>query len=126
MEGLDIPLIPAGDPEEGNFSIFLPGLDSDELQEAGYEYNEAENLLEILCVYGETEDGEMIADKYPVNVSDVPESFLTNLNQVQVLSIDDWEPEELAEDEEFLEELRNLFDYIRDLEDRLEQESPTN
>lgn len=122
MQGLQLPLIPLGSEESGEYLIFLPAVQTDELLEVGYEVNEEESLLQIACIYDEDEEGNPVGNSYPVEINETNRQQIENLDKLVVLHPDDQDVEELSDDPQIQDDLRDLFDHIRQLEDELVQE----
>lgn len=120
MQKLDIPLIPMGEENSGEFLIFLPGLQSDELIEVAYDINQEEEILYISCVYGKNEDGEPVGDVYPIEINDENRKQVHDIDTLAVLHPDDQEIDSLTDDPEDQEKLEELYSMIRELEDHLQ------
>lgn len=126
MNGLDIPLIPLGAQDSGRYLIFLPAVRTDELEAVNFAIDEDEGLLQIACVYGEDEDGQPVGNTYPITVTDLNREHLDQMEELVVMHPSDQEVEELTEDPQTQEDLRELFDFIYELEEQLEEETPAN
>jgi len=124
LETLNLPLFPVGE-EQGEFLVFLPGVQTEELEELAYEVDDEEDKFHIHCIYGE-EDGQPVGNTYVLEVNDVHRDQLQRLEKLAVLNPSDMEPEELTEDPEAQEELQSLFDYLIDLEENQLTEEPAS
>lgn len=122
MQGLQLPLIPLGSEDSGEFLIFLPGVRTDELLEVGFEVDEEEELLQIACIYDEDEDGNPLGNSYPIEINETNRRQIENLEKLVVLHPDDQDVEELSDDPQIQEDLEELFEHIRQLEDQLVEE----
>ena len=125
MNGLDIPLIPLGAQDSGRYLIFLPAVRTDELEDVNFAINEEEQLLQIACVYGEDEEGQPVGNTYPIAVNEMNREHLESMEELVVMHPSDQEVEELTDDPQTQEDLRELFDFIGQLEEELEEETPT-
>lgn len=123
MNGLDIPLIPLGPEGEGQYLIFLPAVRTEELEEVNFAIDEEEDLLQIACVYGEDEDGQPIGNTYPIAVNEMNRQHLDSMQELVVMHPSDQDIEELTDDPQTQEDLRDLFDFIEELEEELEAET---
>lgn len=124
MNGLDIPLIPIGTEEEGEYLIFLPAVRTDELEEVNFAIDDEEDLLQIACIYGEDEEGQPIGNTYPIAVNEMNREHVERMDKLVVMHPSDQEIEELTDDPRTQEDLRELFDFIEELEEELESETP--
>lgn len=122
MQGLQLPLIPLGSEDSGEFLIFLPGVRTDELLEVGFEVDEEEELLQIACIYDEDEDGNPLGNSYPIEINETNRRQIENLEKLVVLHPDDQDVEELSDDPQIQGDLEELFEHIRQLEDQLVEE----
>lgn len=123
MDTLNLPLFPVGQ-DEGEFLVFLPGVETEELEELAYEVDEDDDEFYVHCIYGE-EDGEPIGNTYVLEINDVNRDQIEQLEKLAVLNPSDMDPEELTEDPEAQEELQSLFDYLIELEDHQETREPS-
>lgn len=121
MQGLQLPLIPLNDEESGEYLVFLPHVDTEELEQIGTEIHEDEEIFEIYCIYGENEDGEMLGDSYPLEINEVNRPQIEDLEQLVVMHPDDQPVESMTDDPEMQEQLEDLYDHIRDLEKQYEE-----
>lgn len=124
MEGLDIPFIPIGTHESGEYMIFLPAVETDELEEVKFTVDEEEDLVRIACIYDEDEDGEPVGDTYPITIDELNREHVQNLDKLVVLHPSDQDIEDITDDPDIQDDLRDLYDYIRELEDEIEREEP--
>lgn len=124
MNGLDIPLIPIGTEEEGEYLIFLPAVRTDQLEEVNFAVDDEEDLLQIACIYGEDEEGQPIGNTYPIAVNEMNREHVERMEKLVVMHPSDQEIEELTDDSRTQDDLRELFDFIEELEEELEEETP--
>lgn len=122
MQGLQLPLIPLGTEESGEFLLFLPAVRTDELLEVGYEVNEEEDLLQVACIYDEDEEGNPMGNSYPIEINESNRRQIENLEKLVVLHPDDQDVEELSDDPQIQDDLKDLFNHIRQLESELSEE----
>ncbi|MFB6346286.1 MAG: hypothetical protein ABEK50_11010 [bacterium] len=122
MQGLQLPLIPLGSEESGEFLLFLPAVRTDELLEVGFEVNEEENLLQVACIYDEDEEGNPVGNSYPIEINENNQRQIDQLEKLVVLHPDDQDVEELSDDPQIQDDLEELFTHIRQLENELSQE----
>lgn len=124
MQGLQLPLIPLGSEDSGEFLLFLPAVRTDELLEVGFEVKEDENLLQVACIYDEDEEGNPMGNSYPIEINETNRQQIENLEKLVVLHPDDQDVEELSEDPQIQDDLKDLFNHIRQLEDELAEQEP--
>lgn len=124
MNGLDLPLIPIGTEESGEYLIFLPAVRTDELEEVNFAVDEDEDVLQIACIYGEDESGQPVGNTYPIEINDLNRPHIDALEKLVVMHPSDQEIEELTDDPDTREDLEELFEFIEELEKELEEENP--
>jgi hypothetical protein len=122
MNGLELPLIPIGTEGSGEFMIFLPAVETDELEEVTFTIDEEEDLIRIACIYGEDEDGNPVGQTYPIAITEMNRQHLDSVEKLIVLHPSDQDVEELTDDPQIQDDLRDLFDYIDQLEDDLAEQ----
>lgn len=113
---LKLPLFPVGDRDNGEYLVFLPGVETEEIEELAYETDEDMEEMRIHCIYGE-EDGEPVGQTYSIEINDVNRDQVEDLEQLAVLNPSDMEPEELTEDPEGQDELARLFEHLKEIEE---------
>jgi hypothetical protein len=124
MNGLDLPLIPIGTEESGEYLIFLPAVRTDELEEVNFAVDEDDDVLQIACIYGEDESGQPVGNTYPIEINDLNRAHIDALEKLVVMHPSDQDIDELTDDPDTREDLEELFDFIEELEKELEEENP--
>jgi len=114
METLNVPLFPVGQ-DEGEYLVFLPGVETERIDELAYDVDSDKNVLDIHCVYGE-ENGEPVGQTYTIEINEVNRDQIENLQRLAVLNPNDMEPSELTDDPEAQDELETLFEHLRGVE----------
>jgi len=104
--------------------VFLPALDTDELEEVHFTVEKEEDILKVACVYGEDESGESYGNTYPIQLNGPNSEHVDSLEQLIVLHPSDQSVEDLTDDPQTQDDLRELFNYIEELEDQLEEQPP--
>lgn len=120
MDAFQLPLIPIGEQDSGEYLIFLPGLRTDELTQVGFDVDEEEDVFHVLCQYGEDEDGEPIGESYPIEINEMNRGQIDELQTLAVLHPDDEDVEDLTPNPDAQEELRELFSHVRNLEEQMQ------
>jgi len=115
MDILKVPLFPVGEDGTGEYLIFLPGVETDEIEELAYEVDQDGGELRVHCIYGE-EDGEPVGQTYSVEINEVNRDQIENLEKLAVLNPDDMDPAELTDDPEGQDELETLFEHLEEIE----------
>lgn len=121
MQGLEIPLIPIGTEESGEYLVFLPAVETDELEEVNFAVDEDDGIIHIACIYDEDEDGEPIGNTYPIEIDGLNEEHIDKIQKLVVLHPSDQDVEELTDDPQTQDDLRDLYDYIAQLEEELNE-----
>lgn len=107
VEPLNLPLLPTAD--DAMAIILLPGLKRSELKKWDYEINDEENVLEIHCYYGGfTEEGELDAVRYPVQLNEEKRKRVESLERLFPMNPLEVDLEDYF-DEERADELRKFF-----------------
>jgi len=120
MEAMNLPIFPMD--EDGNDClVFLPGVETEEIVDLKYEFDPEESVLLIYCIYGENEDGEPTGDSYPVAIGEDEHELVEDIGELMVLGPGDVEPDELTDDAEAIEQLEELFDQLRQIEDEWDE-----
>jgi hypothetical protein len=120
MDAMNLPIFPVDEEAKKNL-VFLPGVDTDEIEDLMYEFDEDESVLIVYCIYGEDEDGEPIGNSYPIAIGEDEHELVRGIEELMVLGPEDVDPSELTEDPDSQEEIEALFDKLRDIEDEWEE-----
>lgn len=124
MEAMNLPIFPVD--EQGNKNlVFLPGVDTDEIIDLMYEFDEDESVLMVYCIYGEDDEGEPIGDSYPVAIGEDEHELVHGIEELMVLGPADVDPAELTDDPESQEQIEELFQNLREIEDEWEEQAET-
>ncbi|MFB6356678.1 MAG: hypothetical protein ABEJ65_09215 [bacterium] len=116
MDGLQLPLFPLG-KDTNEYLLFLPGVEADEIEELGYEVEEEESIMQVYCIYDEDENGDPVGDIYPVSINEHNRPQIEQMEQLVVLGPDDMDPSELTEKSDDQEQLEELFETLRQMEE---------
>lgn len=114
---LDIPMFETG--QENEYVIFLPGVRTDDVETLTFDVDKDREQFKIYLVYEHDEEGRPVGEMYPISLTDTKEQQLTNMESLAVVNPRDHDPEQLSEDPEVREELTELFERLKELEQYL-------
>lgn len=114
MEALNLPLFPVGE-SDGEYLVFLPGVETEEIEELAFNVDNDQEVFHVHCVYGE-QDGEPVGQTYKIEINEVNRDQIDNLERLAVLNPNDMDPSDLTDDPEAQDELETLFEHLRTVE----------
>ncbi len=114
---LDIPMFETG--QENEYVIFLPGVRTDDVETLTFEVDKDREQFKIYLVYEHDEEGRPVGEMYPISLTDTKEQQLTRMESLAVVNPRDHDPDQLSEDPDVREELSELFERLKELEQYL-------
>lgn len=114
---LDIPMFRTGEDRE--YVIFLPGVRTDDVETLTYEIEEDKDQFNIYLVYDRDEDGRPVGEMYPIALTERKQEQLETMETLAVMNPRDQDPDQLSQDPDVQEELTELFDRLKELEQYL-------
>ena len=115
MSTFDLPIFPQ-DEENGEYLVFLPGVESTPASRVTFEVDHENDTLHIACFADEADPGDDPEQECGIAITSSNRAFVDEIQSLNVVHPEEISSEQLTDDRSLQQELDGLFDHIEEME----------